>query len=126
MNEMTLPDFTGLEKALANDLDRILGSLSGPFLGLGGLARPEFVETDASFIITVDVPGYSKEELAVEVKDGFLTVKGPQKGRRSASHTIEVGGLVDATKIEATLKDGVLTITAPKSENIKQRTIAVS
>jgi HSP20 family protein len=87
----------------------------------------------------LELPGVTQENLEILVVGGELTVKGQRgsaaKGseafhRRERStgtfeRTFRLPKDVDSSKVEATLRDGVLTIKLPKAEAAKPRKIAV-
>jgi HSP20 family protein len=96
-------------------------------------------QTDA-FTLTVQLPGVSKENLNISDEDGTLTVQGNRAWKqpsewthvysetRSAPFSLSLyhDNVVDAEKAQAELKDGVLTLTLPKSEARKPRKIAIA
>lgn len=111
------------------------------------MRRPEMrslpldvVEDEASFMIKADLPGVNKEDVHVKAKDGVLTIsvesseekkseKKDEKGkvfyhsmersRRFMSRSITMPKNADLKKTAASLKDGVLSLTVPKSEALK-------
>lgn len=100
----------------------------------------DIVENDVGITLTADMPGVSRERLAVKVDGETLTIEGsaettvPEKVdilhseirnpyfRRSFTLSREL----DPTKIEAHLKDGVLRLQIPKAEEARPRRIEVS
>lgn len=86
-------------------------------------------ETEAGYLMAVDLPGVRKEDLKIEVVDQTLTVTGTRKrgdadGQKIfCRFTIPVSA--DATKIEANLENGVLEIAMPKAEAAKPRTVQI-
>lgn len=102
--------------------------------------RVDIHETDAEVLLDVELPGIDRKDVKVEVKDGLLNISGERKlerkvkedGYRSVERrygkfdrTFSLGDTVDAEKITASYKDGVMTITLPKVEKVKPREIAV-
>ncbi|MGQ9689009.1 MAG: Hsp20/alpha crystallin family protein [Desulfobaccales bacterium] len=95
-------------------------------------------ETPEALVVVADLPGVSGDRLSLDLKDNLLTISG-QVSRPSEKETLlvqeyavgdffrefEVGGLIDQEKIEALVKDGVLTLTLPKAEKAKPRRIEV-
>jgi HSP20 family protein len=90
----------------------------------------EIVETDQTLEVKAEVPGFSEKELELSVEPQRLTITGKhetskkeKKGKtvyseRSASTILRVVALpldVDTAKVSATLRNGILHITAPKS-----------
>ena len=100
----------------------------------------DIVENDVGITLVADMPGVSRERLAVKVDGDTLTIEGsaetavPEKVdilhseirnpyfRRSFTLSREL----DPTKIEANLKDGVLRLRIPKAEEARPRRIEVS
>jgi HSP20 family protein len=94
-------------------------------------------ETDEAYVLEFDVPGLSEKELDVVIEHNQLTLRGERKPLEGASftrqerafgrfeRTFHLADDVDATRIGAQAKNGVLTVTLPKAEKAKARTIAV-
>lgn len=91
-------------------------------------------ETDAAFSIEVAAPGLKKEDFHVDVDNGLLEIKVEKETenkeekqnytRREYSYTnfcrsFTLPETVDAAKVEAQYKDGVLNITLPKLPVVK-------
>jgi HSP20 family protein len=86
-----------------------------------------------------EVPGLSMEDMEIYVVGNELTIKGhrktPEDGRRAFhrrergtgefSRVLTLPVEVNAEKVEATLKDGVLTVTMPKAESARPRKISI-
>jgi HSP20 family protein len=96
----------------------------------------DVAEDDEAFRVTVELPGMSDKDVAVTVADRTLTIRGEKKEEKerkekevfrreraygSFRRTIELPIDVDAAKIEAKFKDGVLTIGLPKTKEAQQR-----
>lgn len=98
--------------------------------------RVDICETAEEWTVYADMPGVKPEDVDVEYENGELKVRGrctPQQ-RRYLLHGYEVGDYlrtfqlgenVDADKIHAQLRQGVLIIHLPKSATIKPRKIDV-
>jgi len=97
-------------------------------------------ENDAHYAITAELPGASKDDVQVELHEGVLTIRGEKKSEReekkeqrryvertygSFSRSFRLPDDADATRLDATFKDGVLSITVPKTAEAKPKTIAV-
>jgi HSP20 family protein len=95
-------------------------------------------ENDA--VLTLDLPGLTPGEVAIDVEDGQLTVRGerkrPQVGDGTSyayvqrpfgafEHRIGLPKGVDPDSITASMKDGVLSLIVPKPERLKPQRIAV-
>lgn len=83
------------------------------------------------YVISVELPGYDKDEVSVELEDGNLILTAERKNEINedsdnyihreryygkVSRTIYVGDHVDEEDIKAKLKDGVLKITLPQEK----------
>jgi HSP20 family protein len=97
-------------------------------------------ETDDGFVVTASLPGVKPEEVEITITGDTLTIKGETKSetvventnylrqeRRfgAFARTIVVPAPVKADKAEAKFKDGVLTLSIPKAEEAKPKTIRV-
>jgi len=84
------------------------------------------------------LPGMKAEELNIEIKNDILTIEGEKKQDYTENtylrqertfgkfkKTITLPYAVDAGKIKADLKDGILNITLPKSEDAKPKKIEI-
>ena len=97
-------------------------------------------ETPAQYVIAAEVPGMSRDDLDIHVHDGRLTISGVRRERVRACeqyHRVERGHgafsrsfqlpiPIDAERITADLRDGVLTVTCPKLDDGGARRIEVS
>ena len=98
-------------------------------------------ETDDHVIVRTEVPGMHKNDLNISLSNGLLTIQGEKKQEKkeekenyrfvesrygSFSRSIRVPNGVDAEKIEANYKDGVLKVSIPKSEEEKSRKIEIN
>lgn len=104
-------------------------------------APPVDIEEHANhFFVSLDTPGVKREEFQVRVENNRLIVSGERKVERDTDkgqtrmferafgkfeRSFELGTDVDASKIEASYKDGVLNITVPKAEAVKPKLIEV-
>ncbi|GIV57303.1 MAG: heat-shock protein [Rhodothermaceae bacterium] len=102
--------------------------------------RVDLAETEDAYLIHMDVPGMSKDDLNINFHDGTLTVSGERKFEtkdedrnyvrveRQFGHfyrSFTLPKAVDESKIEAKYKDGVLEIRVPKADEVKPRRIEV-
>jgi HSP20 family protein len=103
------------------------------------LPRTNIAEVDGGFELTVEMPGLSKQDVEVSVEGDTLTIKGGKtvekegKGwlRREIRSTkfersFSLGDGVDAEKIKASMENGILTLSLPKSADKVGRKVDVS
>ena len=109
---------------------------------LGPTVKPlyEVQETDDAYGVTVFLPGVSKENLEITAEAGEFRIVGRRTWtqpegwtalyRESADAPYELSlshdNAIDADKIAAELRDGVLRVSLPKAEALKPRRINVS
>jgi HSP20 family protein len=100
--------------------------------------RFDIVETDNELVLFGDLPGVTKEDLDVRFEQGELSIDGrvlPRQARREFVYgeygigdyyrSFSISETIDAEKISAELRDGVLTLHLPKVEAAKPRKIVV-
>jgi len=97
-------------------------------------------ETDEAYVVNAELPGMSKEDITIDVKDRILTVTGERSdenemkreryyrkerffGRFERSFSLPEG--VDSEMITAELKNGVLKVSIPRPEKNKPKRITV-
>lgn len=134
--------------SLRTELDRAFGSLFDSAVGMtpfGGLGQREFPainlwEDELNLFAEAELPGLSMENVEVLAQANELTVRGERKdpenqgasyhrrerGVGSFHRVVELPVDVQADKVSATLRDGVLTITMPKAEAALPRKIKVN
>ena len=133
-------------RQLRDEMDRLLTGYLGPAAdGLlpqlfRGQPAVNVWEREEALVVELEVPGTKADQVDVSVAGGELSVKidRPQQNEEGITyHRRErpVGSFnrilrlpfdVDADKVEAEIRDGVLTITLPKAETAKPRKIAVN
>jgi len=100
----------------------------------------DVVEEEHRYVLSADLPGYEEKDIDVRVLDGVLVLSGKREQSRVAKggtmafaerrygsfcRQFTLGSSVDESKIEATYKNGVLTVALPKREEAKPRQIPV-
>jgi len=131
---------------LRDELDRFFESPLTDVMGtsnlLGGWtpAMDVFEEKD-NFVVKAEVPGMKKEDIEVSLHEGNLTISGERKSETKQNdaevhrterfygrfqRSVALPSTVAADKVKAQYRDGVLTITLPKTEEAKPRHINVS
>jgi HSP20 family protein len=96
-------------------------------------------ETDKHYMVTMEVPGVDMKKIDISYNDGELTVKGEklidaaeldasvctERFAGTFDRTFVLPRKVNADKIEATYKDGILGVTLPKTEESMTKKIVV-
>lgn len=103
--------------------------------------RVNVSDGDEELSLTIELPGLDKKEIKVLVRDGVLTISGERKAetevksdgyvRReinsgSFSRSFTLPDTVEAEKVSADYKDGLLHVVLPKSEAAKPKEISVA
>jgi HSP20 family protein len=125
---------------LQNEMNRVFGK--------GGDGSRSFTrsypalniwEDKDKLYVEAELPGFSMEDLEIFIENNLLTIKGERKapeaeditwhrqecGFGSFSRTFELPDDVDAEKVEASLRNGILLIELPRREEVKPRRIEV-
>lgn len=98
----------------------------------------DLYQNNDNIIAMVELPGMRKEDIEISLHDGTLTIAGERKSEtgngeaeRSERYVgkfrcnIALPARVDANKVSAVYRDGVLTVTLPKAEEAKSKQIQV-
>jgi HSP20 family protein len=134
--------------SLRDEMNRLFNEFTAGGGGEGGTWRAgswspavDIYETDDALILKAELPGFSKEEVNIEIKDNTLMLTGSRKREAEVKeenyHRMErsFGGFqrsfllpatIDQEKVTAAYKDGVLELRLPKAESAKPRRIAIS
>jgi len=130
---------------LRREMDRLWDDYFGP--GRRGLEPMEawvpavdVSESDDKITVKAEVPGLEAKDIQISLVGDVLSVKGEKKSEReekkenyhlversygSFSRSLKLPASVDADKIEATYKQGVLTVECPKKEEVKPKAIDI-
>src|SRR5438309_1568768 len=130
--------------SLRDDLDTLLEL---PFLSGGARQEQLFTgwtpaldlyQNNDNVVAVVELPGMRKEDIEISLHDGTLTIGGERKAETSDGaaerteryvgkfrRSITLPARVDASKVSATYRDGILTVTLPKAEEAKPKQIQV-
>jgi len=101
----------------------------------------DVVEGDSAYTVQLDVPGLSKEDIAIDYRDGILQISGQTNSERTVenegkyyyqerhfgnfSRSLRLGRNVDVEAITAQMENGVLIITIPKQEIYTPKSIPI-
>lgn len=129
--------------SLRDDMDRLFRSFfGGPLEEVEGFWAPviDIEEDNDSYYVRAEVPGIKKEEIKISVRGNALSLSGERKQESETKNktfhrversygrfkrTISLPSEIDAEKVKATYKDGILTVTLPKPESTKPKEIEV-
>ena len=95
--------------------------------------KTDIKETEEGFDLAIDLPGYKKEDVQAELKDGYLTITATRKAEEdnsdkktgyirreryfgTSSRSFYVGEALEESDIKAKFADGVLHVAVPKKE----------
>lgn len=124
-----------------SNIDRIFSDL------YGGTSKPVYsprldvYEENDNIVVDVELPGLEKDDVSVAVDGDVLTLKGEKKQESEAKEdepvyrrerfygsfqrSLQLPSDIDAEKVNAAYKNGVLRVALPKSEAAKPRQIAI-
>ena len=97
------------------------------------MMKTDVRETDASYEVDIDLPGFKKDEINVQLKDGYLTInaaKGLDKDKKdkegnyirreryagSMSRSFYIGEHIRESDVHAKFEDGILRLSIPKND----------
>ena len=126
---------------LRRELDRLFGDLErAPTFGPAAAPNVTFEDAGEALKLRVELPGLSEKDIDIDVTAKVLSVKaartvvapeGYAAHRRerqsfSFSQSYELPSLIDPEKVQASLKQGVLTLTLPKAAAAQPKRVTVS
>lgn len=106
----------------------------------GWMPAVDIEEDQKSVRIMAELPGLKKKDVKISIDDGVLSLTGERKFEREEkgrnyhrmersygtfSRSFTIPSNVDATKIEAKMEEGILTVTLPKKEEAKPKEIEI-
>ena len=130
--------FVAFHREMNRLFDDVFRGFGGP-LGFGttrlegrfGWPKIELSETDKALTISAELPGMTEKDVQIEIANGVLTLRGEKKAERNGDgkffseryygafeRQVPLDGIQE-DKAEASFRDGVLTITLPKSEQAR-------
>ena len=124
------------------ELDRLFDRFGEPTgqesSALGhGVTSLDVSDTKEAFVVMFSMPGMDANDIQLSLQENVLTIKGErEKGDTGRGHRVErsrgtftrsVGfpRAVDASRVTARCKDGVLTVTLPKTSTTKETSIPI-
>jgi len=123
-------------------LNRMFTDFYGEAFSRAWVPAVDIYETDAhEVVVKAELPDMKREDINLTFENGVLTLKGERKVQQEVkkenyqrierrhgvfSRSFTLPNTVDAGKISASYKDGVLTIRLPQREEAKPKQIAVN
>ena len=131
--------------SLRDDLNSLFESPFWPSLGRAGQLFSawspalDLYQNSDNVVAVVELPGMRREDIEISLHDGMLTIAGERKSETTDGEKAErseryVGKFrrsitlptrVDANKVSATYRDGILTVTLPKAAEARPKQIPV-
>lgn len=111
--------------------DRNFRNMERDFGTVGGLMRTDVLENENGYEVRIDLPGFKKEDVKAQLKDGYLTITATRESKTedkkekylrrerymgSVSRSFYVGETLTEEDIKAKFEDGILKIALPKKE----------
>jgi HSP20 family molecular chaperone IbpA len=101
--------------------------------------RSDIYEKADALVLLAEMPGVSEKSIEIELEADRLTITGRPEAEQLTGYTLSYGEYrpgtfwrtfrlsdeIDASRIEATIRNGVLRLTLPKKESVKARKIPV-
>ncbi|MBL9214790.1 MAG: Hsp20/alpha crystallin family protein [Opitutaceae bacterium] len=121
---------------LENEINRLFETALTDFAPAASEHRfpVDLYEDRENNYVRAELPGLAREDISVEMVDGYLTINGSRKvtdddGKVaetiSLSRSIAIPEAVQADKVAAAYENGVLTVTLPKREEAKPRKVTI-
>jgi HSP20 family protein len=123
-------------------LNRMFADFYGDAFGQGWVPPVDIFETEEhEVVLKADLPDLKREDIGLTFENGVLTIQGERKVDQATQHenyhraerhhgtfsrSFTLPNTVDATRINASYKDGVLTVRLPQREEAKPKQIAVN
>ncbi len=140
----SLMPWTGMVN-LKQEMDRLFERLGEPkwpdVLGMGEWSPSlDLSETKDALVVKLEVPGLDPKDIQLELQESLLTVKGEKKQEKEEkderyhrversygafARSVRLPVAVDGSKVTATFKNGLLTVTLPKTPAAKGSSIPI-
>jgi len=105
------------------------------------MMRIDVTENERGYVVKAELPGVAKEDIAVSVEGGEVSISAEVKHEKetkegdkvlrteryygSVARSFTLPADVDSEKAEAKFDNGVLTLTLPKAEGVRSKTLSV-
>ena len=124
--------WSGLEQ----EIDRLFETSLADFADDSASRFPvDLYEDKDNTYVRAELPGLNRDDINVEMTDGYLTIAASRKTAGtngeadesfSFSRSVSIADHVDTAKVSAAYENGVLTVTLPKREEAKPKKITVA
>lgn len=118
----------------------MIGSARHGQLFSGWTPPLDLYQTSDNVVAVLEIPGIRKEDIDISLHDGMLTIAGERQSQPVESEnaerserfsgkfrrSISLPARVDAGKVSASYKDGILLVTLPKAEEAKPKKVEVT
>jgi len=100
----------------------------------------DVTEEENQITVKVDVPGLKREDISLSAEGSVLTVLGERKSQEEEKdkqyhrcersygrfeRSVDIGSIIDQSKVRAKYRDGVLNITIPKTKDAQKKQIPI-
>jgi len=128
-----------MNRLFEQTLDRSRGEREGMVAGTWAPAV-DIYETPDSIVLQAELPGLSKDDIDIQVRDNVLTLKGERRSEKEVKEgnylrverayggfqrAFTLPAAVQADKVRAVFRDGVLDVSIPKAEEAKPKQIKI-
>lgn len=124
---------------MRREIDNVFGSYGRPEAGYS-FPLTNIYDNKENVVVTAELAGMKKEDVNVSLTEGVLTISGKREPAKTGSDvtiirqeratgdfekSFRIPSKVMSDKIKAEFKDGILTVTLPKSEEAKPKQITI-
>ena len=121
-------------------LENLVGDPTGSHLAECWVPAADLKESEEGFTIDLDLPGVEPKDVKVSVQDDVVWIRGERRQEQtegpknwhrtervygSFERSFRLGTPLDAAKVKAAYRSGVITVSIPKAESAKPREIEV-
>lgn len=127
---------------LRRNIDSLFDSIFGREKGYSASSYPsiDMIDTGESLVLHSELPGFKKENIRISIKDDVLNISGKRESTETPenvnwlrqerfhgdfSRSLRLPYGVDAEKVKAEFKNGILKIILPKKKELKPKEIVV-
>jgi len=123
--------WTGLESEIDRWFETALSGAGSAWSTATQFPVDLYEDKDNTYL-RAELPGVKRDDISVEMVEGFLTISGSRKRKGgsaeesfSFSRSVKIPDAVQADKVSAAYENGILTVTLPKLEEAKPKKVTV-